>query len=119
LLVLYILFNTDLLVGVINATKGDIGFVDDYTAWVVGNTAEENTAKLQACIILRVVEWERKSGATFKAEKTQFIHFTYNRTKAQQPFTPLRMNGKDIVSKSTVKVLGVYLDEHLQMSEHI
>ena len=29
------------------------------------------------------------------------------------------MNGKDIVPKSTVKVLGVHLDEHLRMSEHI
>jgi hypothetical protein len=29
------------------------------------------------------------------------------------------MNGKDIVPKSTVKVLGVYLDEHLRMSKHI
>ena len=118
-LVLYILFNTDLLIGVINATEGDIGFVDDYTAWVVGNSAEENTAKLQACIIPRVIEWERKSGATFEAEKTQFIHFTRNRTKAQRPFTPLQMNSKNIVPKLTVKVLGVYLDEHLRMSEHI
>ena len=30
--VLYILFNSDLLIGTINAVEGDIGFVDDYTA---------------------------------------------------------------------------------------
>jgi hypothetical protein len=108
-----------LLIGTINAVEGDIGFVDDYTAWVVGNSAEENTAKLQACVILRVVYWERKSGATFEAEKTQFIHFTRNRTRAQQPFRPLQMNGKNIVLKGVVKVLGVHLDEHLQMDEHI
>ena len=68
--VLYILFNSDLLIGTINAVEGDMGFVDDYTAWVVGNSAEENTAALQACVIPRVVDWERKSGATFEAEKT-------------------------------------------------
>jgi len=44
--VLYILFNSDLLIGTINAVEGDMGFVDDYTAWVVGNSAEENTATL-------------------------------------------------------------------------
>jgi hypothetical protein len=54
-LVLYILFNSDLLIGTINAKEGDMGFVDDYTAWVVGKSAEENTAKLQACVIPRVV----------------------------------------------------------------
>lgn len=117
--ILYILFNSDLLIGTINAVEGDMGFVDDYTAWVVGNSAEENTAKLQACIIPRVVYWEGKSGATFEAEKTQFIHFTRNRTKAQRPFRPLLMNGKDIVPKAGVKVLGVYLDEQLRMKEHI
>jgi hypothetical protein len=55
-LILYVLYNTNLLLGIINVTEGDMGFVDDYTAWVVGNLAEENIAKLQACVILRVVE---------------------------------------------------------------
>jgi hypothetical protein len=58
------------MIGTINAVEGDMGFVDDYTAWVVGNLVEENTAKLQACVIPRVTHWERKSGATFKAQKT-------------------------------------------------
>ena len=29
------------------------------------------------------------------------------------------MNGKEIVPRETVKVLGVYLDKHLRMSEHV
>ena len=117
--VLYILFNTNLLLGTIDAKRGDMGFVDDYTAWVVGNSAEENTTKLQEAVIPRVVDWECKSGATFEAEKTQFIHFTRNRRNAQRPFLPLQMNDADIAPRATVKVLGVYLDEHLRMNEHI
>jgi hypothetical protein len=30
--ILYILFNSDLLIGTINVVEGDMGFVDDYTA---------------------------------------------------------------------------------------
>ena len=86
---------------------------------MVGNSAEENTARLQEAVILRVVDWERKSGATFEAEKTQFIHFTRNRANAQRPFKPLQMNSANITPQSTVKVLGVYLDEQLRMNEHI
>jgi hypothetical protein len=82
--------------------------VDDYTAWVVGNSAEENILKLQETVIPRVVEWERKSGATFEAEKTQLIHFTYNRANVQRPFMPLQMNRADIPPQATVKVLGVH-----------
>jgi hypothetical protein len=76
---LYILYNGNLLLRKINTEEGDMGFVDDYTAWVVGNSAEENILKLQETVIPRVVDWECKSRATFEAEKTQLIHFTYNR----------------------------------------
>ena len=68
--VLYILYNTNLLCGAISAKEGDMGFVDDYTAWAVGKSAEDNTAKLQEIVIPRVVDWECKSGAMFEADKT-------------------------------------------------
>jgi hypothetical protein len=54
--VLYILYNTNLLQGIINSTEGDIGFVDNYTRWVVGNLAKENTATLQDTVIPRIVD---------------------------------------------------------------
>jgi ribonuclease HI len=95
-----------------------MGFVDDYTAWVVGNSAEENTARLQETVIPRVTDWEKKSGATFEANKTQLIHFTRNRANAQRPFTAVGMNGASITPQATVKVLGVHLDEQLRMNKH-
>src|SRR5271169_5464020 len=73
--ILYILYNANLLLGQINAQEGDMGFVDDYTAWVVGESAEENTTELQNKVIPRITAWERQSRATFEVEKTQFIHF--------------------------------------------
>ena len=52
--VLYILYNAGLLLGEINARGGDMGFVDNYTAWVVGDSAEDNTAELQSQVIPRI-----------------------------------------------------------------
>jgi hypothetical protein len=46
-----------------------IAFVDDYTAWVSGPTAQSNRRGIQA-IIDKALDWERRSGATFEAEKT-------------------------------------------------
>jgi hypothetical protein len=108
-----------LLLGEIDGKSGDIGFVDDYTAWVVGTTAEGNTARIQAEIIPRVTKWERESGATFEADKTLFIHFTRARTHAQRPFLPLIMDGKHITAAPSCKFLGVHLDKQLRMRNHV
>lgn len=117
--VLYILYNTCLLRGIIDSRGGDMGFVDDYTAWVVGDTAEENLEKLQQTTVPWTMAWARESGATFEAEKTQLIHFTREQSKAQRPFQPLRMNEADIMPTSSTKILGVWLDEQLRMKDHL
>jgi hypothetical protein len=55
-LILYILYNGNLLLKKINTEERDMRFVDDYTAWVVDNSAEENILKLQKTVIPRVVD---------------------------------------------------------------
>jgi hypothetical protein len=50
-------------------------FIDDYSAWVTGPTAEANRAGLQA-VIDKALEWERRSGATFEEDKTVIVHST-------------------------------------------
>lgn len=95
-----------------------MGFVDDYTAWIAGNSAEEDTEAIQRLVIPRAIKWEKESGAKFEAEKTQFIHFTRGAERAQRPRLPLQMNGAWITPTPTVKVLGVHLDGQLRMSEH-
>jgi hypothetical protein len=52
------LYNDSLLHSTINLDGGDIGFVDDYLAWVTGKSVEENTPKKQDGIISRVIKWE-------------------------------------------------------------
>jgi hypothetical protein len=65
---------------------GPIAFVDDFTAWVTGPTAESNRDGMKE-IIKKALDYERRSGATFEAEKTAIIHFTRKAYKSNaEPF---------------------------------
>lgn len=60
--------------------------MDDFTAWVTGPTAQSNRQGIET-IVNEALDWERRSGATFEAEKTAIIHFdprTYKLDK--EPF---------------------------------
>ena len=61
--------------------------MDDFTAWVTGPTAQSNREGIEA-IINEALDWEKRSGATFKADKTAIIHFASKAYKSdQRPFT--------------------------------
>ena len=74
--ILFLFFNADLVTSKLNRNGGAMAFVDDYTAWVTGNSDVDNALRLQETIIPKAEEWEQTSGATFEADKTAFIHFT-------------------------------------------
>jgi hypothetical protein len=73
--ILFLFFNADLVQQRIDCYGGAIAFVDDFTAWVTGPTAESNRHGIEE-IINKALDWEGRSGATFEAEKTAIIHFT-------------------------------------------
>src|SRR5882757_174563 len=73
--ILFLFFNADLVQHKLNTNGGSMAFVDEYSAWVTGPSAEANREGIQA-IIDRAMDWERRSGATFEGEKTVIIHFT-------------------------------------------
>ena len=68
---------------------GAIAFVDDFTAWVTGPTAQGNRKGIEA-IINDALDWERRSGATFEAEKTAVIHFTKKSYKMSRTYRCLQ-----------------------------
>jgi hypothetical protein len=73
--ILFLFFNADL---VQSAPKNgsSMAFVDDYSAWIIGSSVENNTLIIQNEIILMLEKWDHTSGARFEAEKTPFInHF--------------------------------------------
>lgn len=112
----YLFFNADLVQRKIDANGGSIAFVDDYSAWVTGPTAEANRAGVQS-IIDEALAWERRSGATFETDKTSIIHFT--RTAARSSNTPFTIKGREVMAKSSVKLLGVTMDAGLRYREHV
>jgi hypothetical protein len=114
--VLFLFFNADLVQSRIDSKGGSLAFVDDYSAWVTGPTAEANREGLQA-IIDRALGWERRSGATFEGDKTSIIHFTRNRERTSE--APLIIKGQEVRPKRAVKILGVTMDAELRYKDHV
>ncbi|KAM5344536.1 hypothetical protein ACJ41O_013071 [Fusarium nematophilum] len=114
--ILFLFFNADLVQQHIDKRGGSIAFVDDYTAWVTGPSAQSNREGIQA-IIRKALDWERRSGATFEAEKTSIIHFTRKASRVDSiPFT---IKGEMVRPKDQVKILGVVMDSQLRYKQHI
>jgi hypothetical protein len=115
-LILFLFFNADLVQRQIDSQGGAITFIDDFTAWVTGPTAQSNWEGIKV-IINEVLNWEKRSSATFEADKTAIIHFTPKAYKLDQgPFT---IKGQTIEPKDHVKILGVLIDARLKYKEHI
>jgi hypothetical protein len=114
--VAFLFFNADLVQRRISNNSGSIAFVDDYSAWVTGPTAESNRDGIQS-IINYALEWEKRSGATFEVDKTSVIHFT--RIAERDSDSPFAIRGNDVKPKENVKLLGVIMDQALRFKEHI
>jgi len=117
--ILFLFFNADLVASALSDGGGSIAFVDDYTIWVVGDSAQENTRRIQNEILPRIEEWAKMSGATFEPTKTQFAHFSRNtRVKMEVP-SAISFMGDQIGPARSVKLLGVILDQELRFHEHL
>ncbi|KYK58873.1 reverse transcriptase [Drechmeria coniospora] len=111
----FLFFNAHLVQRRVNAKGGSIAFVDDYSAWVIGPTAEANRAGIES-ITDDALDWERRSGATFEADKTTVIHFTL--VAERNSDTPFMIKGQEVKPKSSAKVL-VIMDTKLRYKEHM
>ncbi|KAM3543691.1 hypothetical protein ARSEF1564_003451, partial [Beauveria bassiana] len=114
--VAYLFFNADLVQRRIDANGGAIAFIDDFTAWVTGPTAQSNLEGIRS-IVEQAEDWERRSGATFNAKKTAIMHFTRNARKADT--TPIVIKGQSVEPKEHTKILGVIMDARLKFRQHI
>ncbi|KJZ70705.1 hypothetical protein HIM_09889 [Hirsutella minnesotensis 3608] len=114
--VAFLFFNADLVQRRISNNGGSIAFVDDYSAWVTGPTAESNRDGIQS-IIDDALDWEKRSGATFEVNKTSVIHFT--RIAERDSNSTFAIRGDDVKPKDNVKLLGVIMDQALRFKEHI
>jgi hypothetical protein len=100
----------------IDNNRGAIAYVDDFTAWVSGPTAHSNRKEVES-IIKDTLDWEKRSGATFEASKTEIIHFTRKVYKSDSE--PFAIKGQILKPKHTVKILGVIMGAGHKYKEHI
>ncbi|KAL9572236.1 hypothetical protein ACKAV7_003619 [Fusarium commune] len=114
--ILFLFFNADLVQQPIDCYGGAIAFVDDFTAWVTGPTAEGNRDGIKK-IIKKALDWEKRSGATFETDKTAIIHFTRKAYKLNSE--PFEIRGQLVPPKTQVKILGMIMDSGLKYKEHI
>ncbi|KAJ5471428.1 hypothetical protein N7530_008785 [Penicillium desertorum] len=114
--ILFLFFNADLVQRQVDSQGGAMAFVDDFTAWVTGPTAQSNREGIEA-IINEALDWEKRSGATFEADKTAIIHFAPKAYKLDQG--PCTIKGQTVAPKDHVKILGVLMDTKLKYKEHI
>jgi hypothetical protein len=93
-----------------------MAFVDDYSAWVTGLSAEANRPAIQD-IINRAIQWEKRSGATFESEKTTIIHFT--RDSKRTDAAAFTIKDKTVTPTSEARILGVVMDSKLRYKTHM
>ncbi|KAI3281150.1 hypothetical protein DTO002I6_9949 [Penicillium roqueforti] len=117
--ILFLFFNADLVQRQIDSQGGAVAFVDDFTAWVTGSTAQSNREGIEAieAIINGALDWERRSGATFEADKTAIIHFAPKMRKSDHE--PITIKGQTVVPQDHVKILGLLMDAGLKYKEHM
>jgi len=101
--ILFLFFNADLVEKKIDSNGGALAFVDDYTAWVTGPSAEANIEGIQR-IISKATAWERRSGATFEEEKTVLIHFT--RTGARLSNATVKVKEQEVQMSADTEVFA-------------
>ena len=83
---------------------------------MTGSTAQSNREGIEA-IINGALDWERRSGATFEAEKTAIIHFAPKMRKSD--YESFIIKGQTVVPGNHVKILGVLIDTRLKYKEYI
>ena len=68
-------------------------------------------------IVNHALDWESRSGATFKDKKTALIYFTRN--SRLQGNSPINIKGSEVLSCTETKILGVLIDSKLRFKNHI
>ena len=113
--ILYLLYNADLLD--IPSTRGlSLGFIDDITYGVQGESDEENTKELRK-MLMKAEKWREEHGARFETSKYVLIHFTRSRNRHTTACIDIR--DTTIKPANEVKYLGVIFDRKLSFKQHI
>ena len=123
-MILYIIYNADLLEITDNSKEEAVGYVDDVALMAIGVDFEETSKRLENMMTRERggLEWSRDHNSKFEVSKSVVMHLT-RRTqenpeedKGRIPLDrpPLMILGEVIKEVKTFKYLGVVVDSNLR-----
>lgn len=78
-------FNADLVESKIHKNQGAVEFIDDYLAWITGDSIEHNVKLLLDIIISHGLSWVKASSIIFQTKKTHLTYFTQKKRHLRAP----------------------------------
>ena len=126
-MILYILYNADLLETPLNQINEDaIGYVDNIAVIAIGENFDDTTNRLKNLMMRedRGLEWSRSHNSKFKVNKSAVMHFT--RKTTQDPDTNKRIpipspnliiKGQTVNEVKSYKCLGILINNKLNWKE--
>lgn len=115
--ILYLLFNSDLLHLSTSPSSPTSGFIDDTAKLVISPSVNDNL-KILRPFLQDADTWGTTNGSHFDFGKFQLIHFWGRKTRPEGDNFALPFRQHIISPTSTVKYLGVLLDEKLTFKAH-
>ena len=115
-MILFIIYNSDLVETAENSNELTLAFVDDTAFIAIGKDFHETHA-----ILVDMLEregggyqWSKEHNSKFETSKFALIDFSMNRTKERPP---IKVRGITIKPSTSHKFLGVILDQELRWKE--
>jgi len=116
-MLLYVLYNTDLLEALRRLDEDAIGYVDDALVVATGRTLKETTKSLKNFMVRRDggFDWAQDHNSMFEINKVAVMHCQPRvRKPTDHPNPTLRLRGKAIKEVESYKYLGVHIDGQLR-----
>jgi len=116
-MLIYIIYNADLLEALRRLEEDTIGYVDDTLVIVTAKTFTGTTCALKSFMERRegALNWAKDHNSKFEMGKITVMHCQPNARKpADCPNPVLQIEGKVIWEVASYKYLGVHIDSQLQ-----
>jgi len=123
-MIIYILYNADLLIILEDKDEDAIGYVDDAILIAIGNTFQETVEKLKEMMEREGggFEWSSEHNSRFEITKVAVMHLSQGsgqkedgtKIKLHELAPPLTLCGTTIEAVKSYKYLGVLIDPELR-----
>jgi hypothetical protein len=119
-MILYIIYNSDLLTITDGPDKLAIGYVDDTMIIAIGDTLEETTDALQNIMECNGggFDWSNDHNSRFKLSKLAVLHCT-PRKVADDSYPVLQLRDAVITRVAEYKYLGILVNQHLNWKSQL